>query len=101
MQEYDDQGHCYGPSGPFITKVRAAMSLILFLIFMKRHSRGEERLWFGNLRTVSLLSADVVLLASSVHDLNQAMGRSAAECELAGITDLRSNSHLWLRALGK
>ena len=63
MQEYGEQGHCYGSSGPFITKVRAAMglrplSLILFLIFMRRnsrHSHGGEGLWFGNLRTVSLL----------------------------------------------
>lgn len=98
MQEYDDRSHCHGPSGPFITKVRAAMSVILFLIFMKRNSRrsrGKECLWFGNLRTVSLLSADVVILAYLVHELKQAMGRSAAECELAGITDLHSNSHLW------
>ncbi len=62
------------------------LSLILFVIFtdrISRHSRGEECVWFGNLRTASLLLADdVVLLVSSACDLQQELGRFAVKCEL-------------------
>jgi len=59
-----------------LDSIRAAPSSpILFVVFMDRiwrRSRGEEGVWFGNLRV------DVVLLASSSHDL-----QFTAECEAA------------------
>jgi len=66
-------------------------SPVLFLVFMDRIwrcSRGEEGVWFGNFRVTSLLSADdVVLLASSGHDL-----QFTAECEAAGMKVSSSRS---------
>jgi len=69
------------------------MSPILFLIFMdriSRRSRGEESVRFGDVRIASLLFAeDVVLLATSDRDLQHALGRFAAECEVVGCSDIR------------
>ena len=45
---------------------------------------GEESVWFGNLRMASLPFADdVVLLAPTHHDLQQALGQFGAKCEVA------------------
>ena len=60
------------------------MSPILFVIIMdriSRRSRGEEGVWFGNLRIASMLFDDVVLLASSSHDLQRTLERFVADCE--------------------
>ncbi len=49
---------------------------------ISRNRSSEEGVWFGHLRIALLLFADsVVLLASSTCDLQQALGRFAAECE--------------------
>lgn len=49
-----------------------------------RHSQGKESVWFGNLRFASLLFADdMVLLASSVGNLQHVLGQFAIECEAA------------------
>ena len=51
------------------------LSWILFVIFMgwiSRRSLGEEGVWFGDLRFTSLAD-DVILLASSSHDLQCAL----------------------------
>ncbi|KAJ0004772.1 hypothetical protein NQD34_010986 [Periophthalmus magnuspinnatus] len=65
------------------------LSPVLFIIFMDRISRcsqGPEGVWFGNHRISSLLFADeFVLMASSNQGLQQALGRFAAECEVAGM----------------
>jgi len=57
------------------------LSLILFVIFMdriSRRSRGEEGVWFGNIRVAPLPFADdVVLLASSSQGLQRALERFA------------------------
>ena len=79
------------------------MSQILFMIFMNkisRRSRGEEGVWFGNLRIASLLFAgDVVLLASSSQDLQHPLDRFIAECEAARMKVSSSKSeamvHNW------
>ena len=72
------------------------LSPILLVIFMdriSRRSRGEEGLQFGVLRISSLLFADdVVLLASSVCDLQHSLDRFAAECEAAGMKISTSKS---------
>ena len=72
------------------------LSPILFVIFMdriSRRSRGEESVRFGDLRLASLLFADdVVLLATSDHDLQHALGRFAAECEVVGMRVSTSKS---------
>ncbi|KAJ0009622.1 hypothetical protein NQD34_001324 [Periophthalmus magnuspinnatus] len=72
------------------------LSPVLFIIFMDRISRrsqGPEGVWFGNHRISSLLFADdVVLMASSSQDLQQALGRFAAECEAAGMRISSSKS---------
>ena len=72
------------------------LSLFLFVIFMDRISRrcqGEESVRFGDLKIASLLFADdVVLLASIHHDLQQALGWFAAECEMAGMRISTSKS---------
>ncbi len=108
LWEYGVPGHCYEPSGPYITKVRAVRAIlgtksnmfsvgvspcqgcplnppILFVIFMDRISRrsqGEESVWFGDLRIVNLLFADdVVLWASSDCDLQHSLGQFTVECE--------------------
>jgi len=61
--------------------------VIPFVIFMdrlSRHSLEEEGVWFGNIRSESLLFADdVVPLASSSHDCQCALVWFAAECEVA------------------
>ena len=60
---------------------------------ISRRSRGEEGLQFGVLRISSLLFAyDVVLLASSVCDLQHSLDRFAAECEAAGMRISTSKS---------
>uniref|UniRef100_A0AAQ6INE0 ribonuclease H n=1 Tax=Anabas testudineus TaxID=64144 RepID=A0AAQ6INE0_ANATE len=68
----------------------------LFITFMDRISRrsqGSEGIRFGDHRISSLLFADdVVLLASSDRDLQQALGRFAAECERAGMRISASKS---------
>ncbi len=103
LQEY---GAIAKPSHPYITKVRAVsvfsaqthqnvsdtfsvdiglhqgctLSPILFVMFMDRISmcsRGEESVHFGDLKIMSLLFADdVVLLALSDCDLQHTPGRS-------------------------
>ena len=65
------------------------LSPILFIIFMDRISRrsqGIEGVRFGDLRIGSLLFVDdVVLVASSDHELQLSLERFAAECKAAGI----------------
>ena len=72
------------------------LSPVLFIIFMDRISRssqGPEGVRFGNHRIASLLFADdVVLLASSNQDLQCALGRFAAECDMAGMRISTSKS---------
>ncbi|TWW81820.1 R2 Retrovirus-related Pol polyprotein from type I retrotransposable element [Takifugu flavidus] len=72
------------------------LSLILFIIFMDRISRcshGVEGIRFGDLRIGSLLFADdVVLLASSVRDLQLSLDRFAAAFEAAGMKISTSKS---------
>ncbi len=56
--------------------------LLIFMIKISRRRRGEEGVWFGDLRMATLLSADdVVLLASSDYDLQLALGWFAVQCE--------------------
>lgn len=66
------------------------LSPILFVMFVDKFSRrsgGEESVQFGDLRIVSQLFADdLVLLASSFGDFQQTLGRFAAECEAVGVT---------------
>jgi len=51
--------------------------------FLGQNLKG---VWFGDLRIASLLFADnVVLLATSGCDLQYALGRFAAECEVVGM----------------
>lgn len=51
---------------------------------ISRHSQGPESVQFGGHRIDSLLFVDgVVLLASSYPDLQFALGRFSAECEVA------------------
>jgi len=58
-----------------------------------RRSRGEGSVRFGDLRIASLLFADdVVLLATSDHDLQHALGRFAAECKAVGMRVSTSKS---------
>ncbi|KAJ0004745.1 hypothetical protein NQD34_010959 [Periophthalmus magnuspinnatus] len=60
---------------------------------ISRHSQGPEGAWFGNHRISSLLFAnDVVLMASSSQDLQQALGRFAAKCEVTGMKISSSKS---------
>ena len=72
------------------------LSPILFIIFMDRISRcsqGVEGVRFGDLRIGSLLFADdVVLLASSGHDLQLLLDWFAAEWEAAGMKISTSKS---------
>ncbi|KAK3509614.1 hypothetical protein QTP70_006805 [Hemibagrus guttatus] len=72
------------------------LSPVLFIVFMDRISRrsqGLEGVWFGDHRISSLIFADdVVLLASSGLDLQHALGRFAAECEVAGMRVSTSKS---------
>ncbi|KAK3529745.1 hypothetical protein QTP86_003010 [Hemibagrus guttatus] len=62
------------------------LSPVLFIVFMDRISRSsqEEGVQFGDHRISALLFADdVVLLAPSSQDLQRALGRFAAECDVA------------------
>ncbi|KAK3513401.1 hypothetical protein QTP70_014229 [Hemibagrus guttatus] len=72
------------------------LSPVLFIVFMDRISRrsqGLEGVQFGDHRISSLIFADdVVLLAPSSLDLQQALGRFAAECEAAGMRVSTSKS---------
>ncbi|KAK3537395.1 hypothetical protein QTP70_008853 [Hemibagrus guttatus] len=72
------------------------LSLVLFIVFMDRISRcsqGLEGVRFGDHRISLLLFADdVVLLAPSSLDLQQALGCFAAECEAAGMRVSTSKS---------
>ncbi len=78
------------------------LSTVLFVIFMDRISRrsqGPEGVWFGDHRISSLLFADdVVLLASSGLDLQRALGRFAAECDVAGMRISTSKSEAMVLA---
>ena len=69
---------------------RCHLSPILFVMFMNKISRrsvGEESVQVGDLRIVSQLFADdLVLLDSSVGDFQQTQGRFAAEREAVGAT---------------
>uniref|UniRef100_A0A8C6Q6Z6 Reverse transcriptase domain-containing protein n=1 Tax=Nothobranchius furzeri TaxID=105023 RepID=A0A8C6Q6Z6_NOTFU len=75
------------------------LSLILFITFMDRISRrsqGVEGIRFGGLKIRSLLFADdLVLLASSEHDLQLSLERFTAKCEAAGIRISSSKSETW------
>ncbi|KAK3533819.1 hypothetical protein QTP70_031294 [Hemibagrus guttatus] len=72
------------------------LSPVLFIVFMDRISRrsqGLEGVWFGDHRISSLIFADdVVLLAPSSLDLQHALGRFAAESEVAGMRVSTSKS---------
>ncbi|KAK3532712.1 hypothetical protein QTP86_028082, partial [Hemibagrus guttatus] len=72
------------------------LSPVLFIVFMDRISRrsqGLEGVRFGDHRISSLTFADdVVLLAPSSLDLQHALGRFAAECEVAGMRVSTSKS---------
>ena len=74
------------------------LSPLLFMIFMdriSRRSRGSESIRYGSLEVSSLLYADdVILLASSVQDLQRALERFAAECEAAGMRISTSKSEI-------
>lgn len=65
------------------------MSPILFVLLMNSistHCWDEVSVKFRNLKMLSLLvAADVALLASSVHNLQQALGRFTTEYEAAGM----------------
>ena len=80
----------------FPVRVGCPLSPILFIIFMdriSRHSQGVEGVRFGDLRIWSLLFADdVVLLASSDHDLQLSLDQFAAECKVAGMRISTSKS---------
>ncbi|KAK3507140.1 hypothetical protein QTP70_008534 [Hemibagrus guttatus] len=52
---------------------------------ISRRSQGLEGVQFGDHRISSLIFADDVLLAPSSLDLQYALGRFAAECEVAGM----------------
>lgn len=57
---------------------------VILLGMMSKYSLGDKTAWIGNLRTVPLLFAnDVIQLAPSAHNLQQAFGQFAAECEAA------------------
>ncbi|KAK3543164.1 hypothetical protein QTP70_012267 [Hemibagrus guttatus] len=74
------------------------LSLVLFIVFMDRISRrsqGLEGVRFGDHRISLLIFADdVVMLAPSSLDLQHALGRFAAECEVAGMRVSTSKSEL-------
>ncbi|KAK3545104.1 hypothetical protein QTP70_000616 [Hemibagrus guttatus] len=60
---------------------------------ISRHSQGLEGVQFGDHRISLLIFADdVVLLAPSSLDLQHALGRFAAECEVAGMRVSTSKS---------
>ncbi len=96
-QEYGGQGPLLRATRSFSAKLHTflvsvglhqgyPLSQILFVIFMdriSRHSQREESIRFRDLRIVSLLfSDDVVLLASSDWDLQHSLGWFVAECEV-------------------
>lgn len=73
------------------------LSPILFLGFtdrISRHSQGQECVRVGSLRITSLFffTDDVVLLASSLDDLQQTTERFTAKCEVAG-TKIRASKN--------
>jgi len=78
-------------SSPFTVGVGlrqgCVLSPILFITYMDRivnRSRGRERVTIGDVDVARLLFADdLVILASSEDDLQRALDRFAAECELA------------------
>ena len=65
------------------------LSPVLFIVFngkISRHSHAADGVKFGGLLIPSLLFADdMVLLASSNSNLQLALGRFPAECEVGGI----------------
>ena len=65
------------------------LSPLLFIVYMDRivkRSRGLESVQIGNTAIARLLFADdLAILASSQEDLQRALERFAAECELAGM----------------
>ena len=66
---------------------------MIFTDRMSRCTRREETVWFGNLRVTFLLFVDdVVLLSSSSQDIQLALKRFSAKCEVAGITVSSSKS---------
>ena len=80
-------------SNPFTVGVGlrqgCVLSPLLFIIFMDwidRHSRGAECVTIGDCSVDRLLFADdLVLLSSSKDDLQRALDRFAAMCEVAGM----------------
>ncbi len=72
-----------------------ALSPILFMIFMDRFLRCSHRgvgLQSGVLISLLLFADDVVLMASSVCDLQHILDLFAAECEAAGMRISTSKS---------
>jgi len=89
---YDQSKNCVcilgTKSNSFVRWTPPGLSPIPFVIFMDRilrRSRGEKSVWFW-------FAADVVLLASSSHDLQHTLKQYAAECEIAGMTVSSSKS---------
>ena len=66
------------------------LSQILFIIFMDRISRcsqGNEGVWFGDLKSRSLLFADdMVMSASSVRNLRLSLEWVTVKCEASEMT---------------
>lgn len=59
---------------------------VVFVDKISRHGHGEEVVRFGNVRLLFLLYVDdVVLFASSDHDLHCALEQFAAMCEATGL----------------
>ena len=66
---------------------------------ISRRRRGEESVQFGGFRIAYLLFADdVVLLASTHQDLQQALGWFAAECEAVGMRVVTERIRSWIQA---
>ncbi|KAK3532460.1 hypothetical protein QTP86_018448, partial [Hemibagrus guttatus] len=88
----------YGVRGPLLRAVRSLYNRSRSLVRIasckiSRRSQGLEGVRFGDHRISSLIFADdVVLLAPSSLDLQHALGRFAAECEVAGMRVSTSKS---------
>lgn len=71
---------------------------------MSKYSQGDKMAWTGTLRTAPLLFAhDVIQLAPSAHNLQQAFGQFATECEAAKMKVIISKSETeqqWVASSG-